>query len=73
MQYGFDKAVRDRLGHRVGNADGEAQRLRRCLVTGNLEQFIAEREDLLGVAQDASASFGDFQAATRAAKQLDLQ
>ena len=37
------------------------------------EQFIAEREDLLGVTEDAAAGVGEFQAAADAAKKLDAE
>jgi hypothetical protein len=69
----FDEAMGDRLGNRIGDADGEQQALPCRLVARHLEQFIAKGEDLLGVAQNAPAGIGDLQAAAGATEQLDAQ
>jgi hypothetical protein len=39
------------------------------LVARRVEQFVAERKDLFGVAEDAPAGVGEFQAAPDAAEQ----
>jgi hypothetical protein len=62
-----------RLGNRIGDPDGEQQALPGRLIARHLEQFIAEGENLLGVAQDAPPGVGDLQAAPGATEQLDAK
>ena len=63
VQCRFDQAMSDRLGYRIGNADGERKTLSGRLVARDFEQFVAEREYFFSVAEDAPASVGEFQTA----------
>ncbi len=73
VQRRFDQPIGDRFRHRVGDADGEWQALARALVACRIEQFVSEREDLLGVAENAPAGVGQFEAASDPAEQRDAE
>ena len=67
------QAVSHLLGHRVCNADTKGGRLCGMGVVQHIEQLIAEREDLLRVAQNALAGLGHHQAPPGALKQAHAQ
>jgi hypothetical protein len=69
----LDQAMHHRLGHRVRDADAEGQAAAQAVVAQRLHDLVAEREDLLGLAQDAFTRFGQRQAAAAAAEQGDAE
>ena len=69
VQCGLDQAVHDRFWHRVRDADTKWQPASLRPVTQGFDDLIAEREDFIGVAEDALAGFGHFQPPPDAAEQ----
>ena len=64
FENGFDDFVTHQFGQRVGDADVDAQRTRRGLLPGGVEEFLAQRKYFLGVAQHAMAGLGQRQGAS---------
>ncbi len=69
----LDQPVGHHLRHRVGDADAKRHALRCCIVTNGVEQFVAQRENLFGVAEQALAGFRELQPAPDAAEQFDAE
>ena len=60
----------DQLGQHVGHADQEPQGLAGGPSADGIGQLAAEAENLVGVALDQSAGFGELQVAAGALKEL---
>jgi tRNA A37 N6-isopentenylltransferase MiaA len=62
VEHRFHQAVGDQLGQGIGNADGQAQRVRRIGFAQRGIHAFAELEDLVGVGQRQAPGFGRHQA-----------
>ena len=73
MQRRLDHAIGDRFRHRASDTDPKRLAFPRRLIHGDLQQFVAEREDFIGITEDAAPHVGQFQTAPDPAKQFHAE